>query len=455
MGGPFRFGTTPFPIISMIKTSSWCAVFAVIVAGFPAAFAQTPLSTLTLEQTLRTVEQVNVNVLLGREAVAQAVEQTRQIRAGVLPDVSLSAQQFRTKSVSLPKGVPTQSGASNRFSTALDGAYNILDPRGLSATHAARVGVQAVKYDYRAVVQNVLATAAETYFSHLRNVRRITVLDANVRRARALLDLAQNQAAAGAATKIDVTRAEALLAQAQFARLQQDTTVYQTELLLKQLLDFDTAGPLHLADFTVRREISAEFTIAMERTAFEDRADWLRGQKALEQAKLNVQTARFERLPVLALSGQYGYVGSEVFSEGKKSAWFAGAIISVPVFDGLRSNADKRLALSRQRAVEVRQRSLELQISAELRLATQNASSRFAQIEVAGTSLRLAEEELRLAQVRFEQGVADNREVIEAQNRLALAGDSFNEAIYQLNLSHLELARAKGDVRKILAEKAK
>ena len=89
----------------------------------------------------------------------------------------------------------------------------------------------------------------------------------------------------------------------------------------------------------------------------------------------------------------------------------------------------------------------------ELRLALQDAGSRNAQIAVAEKSLQLAQEELRLAQQRYRQGVADNREVVEAQNRLAIADDSLVEAVFQYNLSRVELARAKGDVRAVLAER--
>jgi outer membrane protein TolC len=124
----------------------------------------------------------------------------------------------------------------------------------------------------------------------------------------------------------------------------------------------------------------------------------------------------------------------------------------MPVFD-LRSNADRRIALSRQRAQEARVHALELQITSELRLAVQDAGSRNAQIAVAEKSLGLAREELRLAQQRYQQGVADNREIVEAQNRLAVAEDNLVEAVYQYNLSRVELARAKGDVRAVLAEK--
>ena len=98
------------------------------------------------------------------------------------------------------------------------------------------------------------------------------------------MDLARNQLNAGVATQIDVTRAESLLAQAEQARLQQDTVVYQSVLLLQRLLDLDPARSLALADFQVRRVNAGSFAEGFEQTTFTKRAEWLRAQKALEQS---------------------------------------------------------------------------------------------------------------------------------------------------------------------------
>jgi outer membrane protein len=190
-----------------------------------------------------------------------------------------------------------------------------------------------------------------------------------------------------------------------------------------------------------------------EKTTFERRADYLRAQKSVEQAKQDVRTTTFQRLPALTANGSFGW-GAANFDDEKGEQWSASIGISVPIFDGLRANADRRSALSRRRSQELRLHSLELQISSELRLATQDAGSRNAQVAVAEKSLQLAEEELRLAEQRYRQGVADNREVVDAQNRRAVAADSFVEAVYQYNLSRVELARARGDVRTVLQEKA-
>ena len=401
------------------------SVLLSFVAVLGAARAAEPMApTLTLERALASVEGANVSVLLGREAAAQALELSHQVRVGILPSVSLSAQQRRTQGVSIVNGVAVSGAPANRFDGKLTGSYSVLNPQQLSAVKSARAGVAVAQADYQATVQSVLSSVAQVYFTHLRNLRRLDVLDANIARAQSLYELATNQLKAGVATQIDVTRAEAQLELAKQARLQQETTLYQSELLLKRLLDLPPGDPMKLADFPVRRVDAKSLLFGDEKTTFEQRADWLRAQKTVEQSKIDVRTAKFERLPALSLGGEYGYAAGNFDDSGKQEAWFAGATVSVPIFDGLRSGADRRAALSRQRSQEIRLHNLELQISSELRLARQDASSRNAQITVAEKNQRLAEEELRLAQQRYQQGVADNREVVEAQNRLAIASDN-------------------------------
>jgi outer membrane protein TolC len=409
---------------------------------------------LDLAEAFAAVEKVNVNVLISREAVAQAIGNAGQQRSSMLPRVSLDAQQRRTHGVSVSSGHPAQSAMTDRFDAALTGTMNLLSPSQIAAYRAARRGVGVAEFDYKQTLQNILANVAQTYFLHQRNLQRIVVLDANVARARALLDLAQRQLNAGVATQIDVTRAEAQLAVTEQARLQQDTTVVQSELQLKRLLDLEAGTDLKLETFNIRRVGQELFGASLNKSAFEQRADYLRARAALEQNKEELRAVKFERLGSLNVFGEYGYTSAQAFDGKELPSWEAGVGLSIPVFDGLRINSAKRAALSQLRSQQYRLRNLELLISSELRLAAQDARSRFAQVEVAERNLRLSQDELRLAQRRYEQGVADNREVVEAQNRLAQAGDNVVEAVYHYNLSRLELARVKGDVRAILAERA-
>lgn len=427
-------------------------IFAWVCAGVVSVWAQSP-ARLSLEGALAKVDRVNVNVLLSREALAQAMESVVQQKADLLPSVSASLQQRRSESPSVSSTLKRRGTPSNSASARLSGSYQLLSPQQILQYRASQIGVDVAELDLQQTVQSVLATVAQTFFAHLRNVKRIDVLDANIGRARELVRLAQNQVAAGVATQIDVTRAESQLAIAEQARLQQATAVYQSELLLKRLLDLEAAGPLELEDFAVRRAEEAAFAVADEKSLFEQRADFLRTRKALEQVHENYKATKAERYGSLSVSGDYSLSNTELWAGDEQPGWSLGFGYSLPVFDAGRIKANQRQVLSQIRSQEYRLRQVELLISSEMRLAYQDARSRFAQVGVAEKSLRLSEQELELAQRRFQQGVADNREIIDAQNRLAQASDNLNEAIYLYHLSRVELARARGDVRSVVGER--
>ena len=402
---------------------------------------------LTLNEALARVESDSLEVLISREAVHQALEQQRQTRSGLLPQVSLDATQRRNRTAAVGPNL-VRAGVTNRFDAQLTARLDLLNPVNIARYQAAKMAVDVAELGEVGVRQAVMATVAETYFAHLRNLERTILLNDNIARAKRLLELAQNQLNAGVATQIDVTRAEAQVALAEQARLQQTTVVQSSALQLKRLLALDLNAPLELAPATLARTLPNG--AAVENDALEHRAELQSARALLEQNELEVRAARFARLPSLALLGNYGYATEYAFDDDEAKTWSASAAFSLPIFDGAETRALTSYARSRQRAQALRVRNLEAQISAELQLAIQDATSRLAQIGVAETQYTLAREELDLAEKRFEQGVADNREMIEAQGRLATAGDNLVEAIYSYNVSRVELARVSGNVRDIL-----
>lgn len=430
-------------LFNLKQTGIWLAA-----AGLGLAQTQ----SLTLEEALARVERTSLTVLISRESIAQAMEQSVRARSSLLPQVTFDATQRRNRSAAVGAAV-VRAGVSSRFDAQLNARLDLLNPETIATYQASRLAVAVAQLGEAQVRQSVMAAVAESYFVHLRNLERITVLDDNVARARALRDLAQHQLDAGVATQIDVTRANAQVAVAVQARLQQDTVVQGSELRLKQLLDLDMQKPLTLAAFTVRRTAPGVFTPIETTQVFDRRSDMQSARRLLDQNELEVKAARYGRLPSLALIGSYGEATERVLDGGGATTWSSSIALSLPLFDGSRTKSLTNFALSRRRVQELRVRDLENQISAELQLARQDAASRYAQISVAETGLALAREEMELARQRFAQGVADNREIIEAQGRLVEAGDNVVEAVYRYNVSRVELARVRGDVSRVLADR--
>ena len=107
---------------------------------------------------------------------------------------------------------------------------------------------------------------------------------------------------------------------------------------------------------------------------------------------------------------------------------------------------------ARLRAQEYALRDLENQVASSYKLAVQDVESRFEQIAISEKKVSLSKLELELAQTRFREGVADNRDVIDAQVELAGSNDELLESIFLFNVGRLSLARVRGDVRFLLED---
>ncbi len=84
-------------------------------------------------------------------------------------------------------------------------------------------------------------------------------------------------------------------------------------------------------------------------------------------------------------------------------------------------------------------------IDYEVRTALLDLNAAAEQVEVARSSVDLAEQTLAQSQDRFSAGVADNLEVVQAQESVAGAHESYIQSLYAHNLAKVELARAIGD----------
>ena len=70
------------------------------------------------------------------------------------------------------------------------------------------------------------------------------------------------------------------------------------------------------------------------------------------------------------------------------------------------------------------------------------------EVETSAGNAKLSRQEVEFARARFAQGIADNTEVVNAQDRLSKADDANIRARYTLGLARANLARATGAVAK-------
>jgi outer membrane protein TolC len=177
--------------------------------------------------------------------------------------------------------------------------------------------------------------------------------------------------------------------------------------------------------------------------AYSGRADFQAAAAQVESAELNRKAATAGHYPTLDMSANYGDIG--VTPGQSNGTWQVIGGINIPVFAGNRVHADVLEADAQLRQARSQLGDLRGQIDYQVRTALLDLSAAAEQVEVARSSVDLAEQALAQSQDRFTAGVADNLEVVQAQESVAGAHESYIQSLYAHNLAKVELAYAIGD----------
>jgi outer membrane protein len=152
-------------------------------------------------------------------------------------------------------------------------------------------------------------------------------------------------------------------------------------------------------------------------------------------------------LPSIRATGNWDYQGVSINSGIPVYQYQLGA--EVPLFTGGRIRAETTKADLEIKKVEQQRDDLRNQIALEVKTATAQLESARHQVEVANLGIQLAQEEVTQARDRFAAGVADNIEVVQAQDALSRASDNQIAALYQFNQARADLARAIGQMESL------
>jgi outer membrane protein TolC len=126
--------------------------------------------------------------------------------------------------------------------------------------------------------------------------------------------------------------------------------------------------------------------------------------------------------------------------------------LNVPLFTGGRIGAQRARAELEIQKVSQQEREQRNQIALQVKTAIAQMAAARSEVDVAKLAVGLANEEVTQARDRFQAGVADNIEVITAQDALARANDNQIVALYRYNQARADLARATGQMEAVYAK---
>lgn len=405
---------------------------------------------LSLAEAIQRGLRYNLGLLIASDQAEAARGARWQALSNLLPNIttriSETAEQVNLAALglkpSLFPGLKPIVGPFAVFDARAFLTAPVLDFHALERTRQESHNLEAATWSYRNARELVVLVAGGSYLQVLAAAARRDAAQAQFNTAQKLYNQAVDLKRAGVIAGIDVLRAQVEM-QAQQQRLVAVSNDFDKQKLqLARVIGLPVAQQFVLTD-TVPFQPAPEITFdqALE-TAYKNRADYRTALNLEHAAQSAKRAAEAERLPVLDVNSDYGDIGAR---PGNSHGTFtAAAGLRIPVFQGgkVRGDVLQADALLKQRRSELE--DLRSRIEFDVRSAFLDLKSTADLVQVAQSTMSLAQEQLQQAQDRFAAGVANNIDVVQAQESLASANENYISSLNTFNLAKLSLARALG-----------
>jgi outer membrane protein len=443
----------------------YLALFSLLVSPF-SLFAQTPTQNpnfratapsgaqrLTLEQAVNLALKQNPTQQIAVLNAAESVQEKNITRSELLPQASFKVADSANR-VNLQAqfggqplaNFPQHIGPYQIFSAGPSFGSTIFDFSLWKRYQAARSNVDIAKANSNSTREQVILLVVSQYIGTLRAVANVEASKSRVELAQALYDQAADLQKEGVGTGIDTLRANVELQNERQRLIEAENERDSSLFGLSKLLNLDPRQKIELADALSFFETPQPDVDASIGQALSDRQEWKAIQAQEKSVGYEKQSAQYTRLPSLRFDGNWAYLGTST-SNGIPTYLYQ-ASVNMPLFTSGRIKAQVAKADIELQKVEQQKDDLRNQIALDVKTALLNLSSARTEVEVANLGVQLAKEEVGQARDRFRAGVANNIEVISAQDSLARANDNQIVALYRFNQARADYARSVGQMEK-------
>jgi outer membrane protein TolC len=365
--------------------------------------------------------------------------------SGALEQVNFKAQgiNFHIPGVNIPSVVGPFGVTDGRVYLSQQ-IFNWSDIQGWKSAAASE---KASQYTYKSDRDLVVFTAGNAYLLVISDLATVDSIRAQVTTAQTLYQQDTDKNKHGVIAGIDVLRAHVELETQQQRLIAAQNQLNIDKLTLARVIGLPTGQEFRVTEsvpYAPLNDITLDQALSQ---AYSTRPDYLGAKAQLQAADLAFHASAAENYPYLSTTTDYGDIGSPNFTDSHGTLDFMVAL-NIPIFQGTRVRADKLQADSAlvQRRAELA--DLGGSIDDEVRTAFYNLKSSSDLVAVAQSNIDLANQTLAQAQDRFASGVADNLEVVQAQESVASANQSYIASLYSFNLAKISLAQALGVAEK-------
>jgi len=309
---------------------------------------------------------------------------------------------------------------------------------------------------FRLKVSDIVTQVQNDYAELIFAKQNLEVQNKSLQLARDLVALNTARVRAGVAAPVEVTQAEAQEAAGVQNVILAEKAVQDAEDTLKVILNLPASGgwgqEIQATDALTFQPKSPKLDQSIQK-ALENRYEYKSARLDIQNKALNVRLTRNQLLPDLAFTGSVftngagNPYGSDISEMGSTHfvSYAVGVVLTVPL-----GNRGPQASYITAKLVEDQAKTslknLELQITQQVREGVRRIEANAKRVEANRAARVLAEEQLRVEQLRLETGVSTTFNVLQFQRDLTAAEANELRAIADYFEALVNLEKVQGTV---------
>lgn len=424
---PDFYGQEPSPPAESLADLPWWEVF----------------SDPVLQRLVTEAVQSNYDLRVAVARVEQANALVGVARAPLLPQVSYEGTAARQRSLVFP-GFPNQT--YNLFAGTFNLAWELdIWGRIRRATEAAQAELLATDEFRRGVLLTLVSSVAQNYFDLIELDRELEIALDTTQSFRDTLQLFTRRFEGGVGSKLQTERAAAALYQTEANIPNLEAQIVAKENQLNVLLGRNP-GPIPRGKSLVQQTTPPATPPGLPADLLERRPDVRQAEETIRSANAQIGVAVANFFPRIGLTSLYGGQSTELSDVVKGSAniWNLVGSVAGPIFTGgqLLEQYYAQVAAWEETKLQWEQTLITAFSEVSTTLVTQQ---KLAEVRVAQQkTVDAYSESVRLSLLRYNQGLANYYEVLEAQQLLFPAENDLARTQRDQLLVVVDLYRALG-----------
>ena len=303
--------------------------------------------------------------------------------------------------------------------------------------NAAQATLDATQANEQVTVLNLKMQVADSYIAVLRLEDAVEVAKSHIQSLESHAKDVKNLFEQGMVAKNDLLAADVELLNAKQLLLQAANVYDNAKARYNQLLTRQLNANVALAKkFPELPNTTLE---NLNQNALAQRPELVVLTQQIQSLNEQMQAMKANLMPQVALNGGYQYQQNRY--QAYEGLWQANVGVDWKLFDG--STGHKGEALQKQAlALQEQREELSGQILLQVREAWLDTQETKQRLDVAKQTILQADENLKVTNDRYQQGLATHTDVIQAEDLRTKTHNNLNNATYDFALANLKLQRA-------------